>query len=370
LLNISFKFYIIILINPILNIKKSILIFGPFPPPAGGVSVHIARLNLLIKDDFKIDFIDEACIVKKNIFSIRSNNPIIYIKKIIAADVLFIQTGGSFLRKFHILVGTIFLKKIILTIHGYSKVNNFMLLKLDSFFFNLCTKIILVNPYISKKLTLSKNKCIIKHAFIPPMMINEPSLPQFLIKWFVHSKKSGNTIFCANASRLNILNNEDLYGLDMCIELAKLLLSNSFPVSFIFIVSSLENCQNRFNTYKKLIVDLGLQDIFLLINGVFSFVRVIENSDIVLRPTNADGDAVTIREAIFLNKPVLASDVIDRPEGTLLFKNRDINDFYNQTVLLLNNKSFFDNSSSLPIENDSNNYRKYYSNLINNVICS
>jgi glycosyltransferase involved in cell wall biosynthesis len=195
-------------------------------------------------------------------------------------------------------------------------------------------------------------------------------LPQFLIKWFVHSKKSRNTIFCANASRLNILNNEDLYGLDMCIELAKLLLSNSFPVSFIFIVSSLENCQNRFNTYKKLIVDFGLQDIFLLINGVFSFVRVIENSDIVLRPTNADGDAVTIREAIFLNKPVLASDVIDRPEGTLLFKNRDINDFYNQTVLLLNNKSFFDNSSSLPIENDSNNYRKYYSNLINNVICS
>lgn len=353
-----------------MKLKKRVLIFGPLPPPAGGVSIHIARLNHLIKDDFKIDFIDEACIVKFNFFSIRSFNPFIYINKILAADVLFIQTGGSFLRKFHILIGKILFKKIILTIHGYSKVNNLILLKLDSLFFNLCNKIILVNPYILKKLSLHKDKCVIKHAFIPPFMINESVLPDLIINWFICSKKSGNTIFCANASRLNILNNEDLYGLDMCIELAKLLLTNFFSVSFIFIVSSLENCQERFANYKKLIIDLGLQDNFLLINGVFSFVRVIQNSDIVLRPTNADGDAITIREAIYLNKPILASDVIDRPANTLLFKNRDINDLYNQTVLLLNNKIPCFIFPTSQFDNISDDYRKYYSYLINNVIIS
>jgi len=358
------------LISTNLKNKKSILIFGPLPPPAGGVSIHIDRLNQLIKDDFQVDFIDEASVVKKNIFNIRSYNPFVYINKILAADVLFIHTGDSFLRKFHILIGTIFFKKIILTIHGYSKTNNFFLLKIDSLFFNLCNKIIIVNPYISEKLNLSQRKCIVKHAFIPPLMINEPVLPDLIINWFNNSKKSGNIIFCANASRLEILNGEDLYGLDMCIELVKRLFNNNFSVCFIFIVSSLVNCSERFVKYQKLIIDLGLQNNFLLINGVFSFVRVIENSDIVLRPTNADGDAVTIREAIFLNKAVLASDVIVRPDRTLLFKNRDINDFYNQTVLLLNNKNLLDHPPSSRIDDVSNDYRKYYSQLINNVIYS
>jgi hypothetical protein len=156
----------------------------------------------------------------------------------------------------------------------------------------------------------------------------------------------------------------------MCIQLAKLLLNNSLPVRFIFIVSSLEKCQDRFAIYQKLIIDLGLQHTFLLINGEFSFVRVIEQSDIVLRPTNADGDAVTIREAIYLNKLVLASDVIDRPENTILFKNRDMIDFYTQTIKLL---SYIKNHSALPsnqMDTISNDYRNYYSQLINTVIYS
>ncbi len=358
------------MVKTVFKNKKKVLLFGPLPPPAGGISVHIARLTHLIKDDFQIDFIDEASIVKKNVFSIKSFNPFIYFNKIFSADLLFIQTGGSALRKFHIVIGKLLSKKIVITIHGYSKVNNLFLLKVDSFFLKLCNQIIVVNPYIIKKLALPVNKCIVKHAFIPPLMINEPALPDFIVNWFINSKNLDNTIFCANASRLNILNNEDLYGLDMCIQLAKLLLNNSLPVRFIFIVSSLEKCQDRFAIYQKLIIDLGLQHTFLLINGEFSFVRVIEQSDIVLRPTNADGDAVTIREAIYQNKPVLASDVIDRPENTFLFKNRDMIDFYNQTIKLLSSTKNHATSPSNQMDTISNDYRNYYSQLINTVIYS
>jgi len=64
----------------------------------------------------------------------------------------------------------------------------------------------------------------------------------------------------------------------------------------------------------------------LLLNENLSFVRLIEKSDIVLRPTNTDGDALTIREALYLNKTIIASDVVNRPSGTILFKSRDTND--------------------------------------------
>ena len=350
--------------------NKKILIFGPIAPPAGGIRVHIARLKHLIQDDFIIDFIDESSIIKADYFSIKSFNLFIYLKKIFLADILFIHTGGSNLRKFHILIGKLFLKKIIVTIHGYSKVKKIPYLLFDSFVFKHCNIIILVNPYIFKKLYLSRRKCVFQHAFIPPVMLDEINLPDYITDWFIQSRNKSNFILCANASRLNIFENEDLYGLDMCIAVTKKLLENGFPVSCIYIVSSLENCAEKYHQYEKLIIDLNLQDSFFLLSGIFSFVKIIEHSDIVLRPTNADGDALTIREALFLGKSVLASDIVKRPHGTLLFKTRDHDDFYTKMSLLLNDFQSLSILSHAEIDLFNSDYRKYYSGLINSVIHS
>ena len=91
---------------------KKVLIFGPIAPPAGGISIHIARLKYLIQDDFLLDFIDESNIIKEEYFSINSFNPFVYLKKIFLADILFIQTGGSALRKFHILMGKLYITNL------------------------------------------------------------------------------------------------------------------------------------------------------------------------------------------------------------------------------------------------------------------
>ena len=350
--------------------NKKVLIFGPVPPPAGGISIHIARLKHLIQNDFSIDFIDESCVIKQDYFSIKSFNPFIYLKKISSADILFIQTGGSHLRKFHILIGKLFLKKIIVTVHGYSKVKKLPFLLIDSLFFQLCNKIILVNPYIFKRLYLSRSKCVFQHAFIPPIMLEEIDLPYYINDWFDLSKQKRNIILCANASRLNIFEKEDLYGLDMCIEVTKRLVSNGYSVSCIYTVSSLENCDELFLKYQQSIIELNLQENFLLLNGIFSFPKIIDNADIVLRPTNADGDAITIREALFLGKSILASDIVQRPQGTLLFKTRDHDDFYLQLSSLLNGFQSSSILSSTDIDSINSEYRKCYSGIINSVLYS
>jgi hypothetical protein len=61
----------------------------------------------------------------------------------------------------------------------------------------------------------------------------------------------------------------------------------------------------------------------LLIHEKISFVQLITQCDIVLRTTNTDGDSLTIREALYLKKPVLSSDAVKRPTGTHLFITRD-----------------------------------------------
>jgi glycogen synthase len=49
----------------------------------------------------------------------------------------------------------------------------------------------------------------------------------------------------------------------------------------------------------------------------------IAAADLFVRPTLADGDAVSVREALFLGRPVVASDAAHRPPGVRLFKTGD-----------------------------------------------
>lgn len=52
-------------------------------------------------------------------------------------------------------------------------------------------------------------------------------------------------------------------------------------------------------------------------------LAVIAASDAFVRPALADGDAISVREALALGVPVVASAVGTRPEGVLLFRNGD-----------------------------------------------
>jgi glycogen(starch) synthase len=66
-----------------------------------------------------------------------------------------------------------------------------------------------------------------------------------------------------------------------------------------------------------------------------SCLAVIARSDIFVRATFADGDAISVREAIALGTPVVASDVVSRPVGTLCFKTGDARDLASKIESLL-----------------------------------
>jgi glycogen synthase len=54
-----------------------------------------------------------------------------------------------------------------------------------------------------------------------------------------------------------------------------------------------------------------------------------------VRPTSADGDAVSVREALALGVPCVASDVCPRPEGTVVFRSGDAEDLVRKLELAL-----------------------------------
>lgn len=347
--------------------KKRILITGPVPPPAGGISIHIWRLKYLLQDEYELDFIDESSIMKKGIFNIRSYNPFAYLNKIIKADLIYVQSGSTYLRLFQLLMAKCFFKKIILTLHSYPSKKNKILYFIDSSIFNFAKQIIVVNENILPRISLPVEKCIIKNAFLPPLLKNEPELPEIIVEFLEKAKAEGKTIICSNASRLDLYNNEDLYGMDMCLEVTQRMNKKGVPVFFIFIVSSIDS-KNIYENYSAKIKDLQIEDTFLLLNIKLSFVKLIQQANIVVRPTNTDGDALTVREALFMNKIILASDVVIRPVGTHLFKNRDVNDFENKLEELIQQNKLPQQKVITDENNSFNEYRLFYTNLINSVL--
>ncbi len=61
---------------------------------------------------------------------------------------------------------------------------------------------------------------------------------------------------------------------------------------------------------------------------------LFEYIDIFLRPTNTDGDSLSIREAIYSGIPTIASDIVERPFGTITFKNRVVSDLFEKKFLV------------------------------------
>lgn len=304
---------------------KKILLIGPYPPPIGGVSIHIQRLEHLLKKKVSFEIADESRIIKKDILNIRSKNLIQYIKLVRESDIIHIHSGVFILRIFHIIICRFICRKYtVVTIHHDPTVEKFV--SLTKWFISKCNHTILVNEKGYKMMkTNSDCKYHLIPAFLPPIIENEPNLPDEISCWINNKKELGYDIFVSNAWNLLLHDGIDLYGLDLCIDAFKELKKQEKKCCLIFIVASNSNQQDLMIDYKKRIHEYGIEDIILIWEKPLSFVRLIKDSDFVLRTTNTDGDALSIREALYLNKPIIASDVVMRPKGVFLFHNRDIN---------------------------------------------
>ncbi|UCF79350.1 MAG: glycosyltransferase family 4 protein [Candidatus Eiseniibacteriota bacterium] len=76
----------------------------------------------------------------------------------------------------------------------------------------------------------------------------------------------------------------------------------------------------------RAIASEGLEGHVLVVRDLPDFISLLERSDVLLRSTLADGDSVSVREALFLGVPAVASDTPFRPEGVILFRRGDPGD--------------------------------------------
>jgi len=120
-------------------------------------------------------------------------------------------------------------------------------------------------------------------------------------------------IFCTNAWNVvfDKLSNE-IYGVSNLVDIFKS--CNNVAL----IISDPSNKYKRFLEKKN----TQLPNNLIFINYSHDFIDVIKLSDAMIRYTSTDGDSLSIHETLFLRRDVVATSIIERPEGCILFSNR------------------------------------------------
>ncbi len=314
-----------------------LLLAGPYPEPIGGVSVHIHRLaSWLSTQGIEVRLVDESKHAKSGICNVRRMRFLTYLRCLGRCNVAHIHSCVHLFRILHIVACRLLGLRVIVTIHGWPSegaLKSVFTVPMNRLFLSLAHKIILVSEGTNRRLGLRRYEVL--PAFLPPLGPGQ-DLPEEIEAFLEKARNRGQYLLCANAYELTENGGQDLYGLDLCVELADRL-AHRFDVkaAIVFIVSCDTAGNRRYAAAEKMIAERGLQDHFYLYGKPIDFVRLMQQCDLVLRPTNTDGDALTIREALYLGVPVVASDAVQRPAGTVLFRNRNVDDLARCTVDVL-----------------------------------
>ena len=101
---------------------------------------------------------------------------------------------------------------------------------------------------------------------------------------------------------------------------------------------------------------------FIFCHENAEFYTILRKSDLFVRPTNKDGDAVSVREALYFKVPTVASNAVPRPYGSIIFESRDLNDFFQKVDNALKNKK--DKGKIFQIDDNFSKINNIYNQLL------
>lgn len=322
--------------------KKKIAIFGTYPPPIGGTSIHVKRLSLLLSNEYDVTVYDTygsgEC--NENVISIKNYKKFLLLYLFNGKDdIIHSHTHSWNERLILSIISKLKRKKIIFTYHSLreewdeKRLLNKIICKLV---FMLSDMNIAVGESIEKKLIewgINKKKVKVIRPFLLPSKKEVSDFREIDgLEAFLDKHKF---IICANASNNNKYKGQDLYGIDMIIDLCYNLKKEK-DIGIVLALTKITD-EKYYSNIKQMIISKGLEGDIFIINENISFLPIIKRSDIFVRPTNTDGFSLSVVEAIYMGVPTVASDIVERYDGTVLFETRNSKDFNDKVMNIINN---------------------------------
>jgi hypothetical protein len=308
------------------NNNKTISFWGAEAPPYGGMTIHIQRLTqyLQIKgwDIIQYNFNKEKR-NKKYIVNVSNllfwylglwfkQSPKIHYVISTRAKIRFLASLLTFRgKKVIIRVGGESFKNEI-NVGGLSRLMNIWSLK-------YCSSFIGVNDEICQFVEKYSRQNKINHipGFIPPQLINQ-NIPNIITDFF-----KTNILKIVVTGQIFGIKEKDIYGLFHFIDSLHILKKENFKFKSIIVLygSSMPNFNVNLQRLESYISKLMLNNEVLIYVNNDELWPIINLSDVFIRPSITDGDANSIREALFLGKSVIASDCVNRPNQCVLYNS-------------------------------------------------
>jgi len=341
---------------------------GIYPPPIGGVSIYSKRFKEFMDEKRISNELWDTSTIKKNVNNVKNYNlRTIPYRSLIntKSRLIHYNIPGKWAKEY--VGGHIRLlpdKKIkILTHHGDSprlfKDSTPKLVKaLNAFDAIICVK---KNDSFYMREKGVKTKLFEIPAFIPPVVKESDieQIPEYIYEFI----KNHSPLISANAANINLIDGKDLYGMENSVE-AIIKLKNDFPNIGLLFFRPYKNIE-FYEKINKMIHENKLEKNILIVNDILPFYPIIMKSDLFIRPTLTDGDAVSIREALYFKIPVLTSNVVERPEGSILYDNSIEDDFYKKLHEILSNvENYKLQSQKYFVNNNAEEILKVYQNFI------
>lgn len=317
------------------------MVLGPLPPPLGGVSVHVQRVIARLKEQRNdVAHVDTCAEYRYRFF-------IIYILRLLLLlcwhrpdqvhlHTLYLSNGLCELQ------WIMRLKKmlhydVLLIEHDcrylYKRSEKWKR-RLNELLPHVAQQIFIGNvtaqSYADNNM-VSAQKSATESAFLPPDEIEEQAIlasyPQELFQFM----ENHSPLLLANAFQLSLLDGKDLYGFDSCIELLWKVKMIHHNVGFIFVLGSIGN-QLYYQQLLQMIAAYDLTDNCYFLIGQRQLWPLHKKIDLFVRPTLSDGASVSIEEALWIGKPVIATNVCQRPAQVAVYDVGD-SDKFNELVV-------------------------------------
>lgn len=298
--------------------KRKVVLVGSLPPPVGGVTMHLSRfIHRAQQERLDISIID----IKKARSVVEGRECSGFwaaLKVFFRSDIVHIHVSNN-LKLFLALFAKFCFKKVVYTHH-----NN--LIK-EGFLFRLFCLIvdqfIFVNDKCIPESLLNDSKragwSVIPAFIMPPEL---PKLPEMLAERI----RKFDYVFCFNASARAMIDGRDVYGVDLVFDVLSDISIVEYIQNFCFIFLDPSGAYRK-QVNEFLEVNPGCSSSFIYVHSPdISYSSLLKNSTVSIRPTRTDGDSLSVRESLALGVPVVASDVVSRPEGAIVFKAGDAAD--------------------------------------------
>jgi len=302
---------------------SNILIIGKIPPPIGGVTTFVLRQVTYMKQKGN----------NVELFPLFSLSDIKVLINILLHRYDSYQLNAISLPILIFFMLTCNLRKVEVVDHNHSRhFKNNLVTKLKLWLLRHTNKVCLVDKHLKSNYPTDFINFSVINPFLPPTEGERSNAVNNIphdIKEFANGK---GKIIVLSAWRYIEEDGIELYGLNQAVNSFLAIESKLNGVGVVICIGD-----STYNTDKikalKLLATSSNNIMFW--EGCSASWALFTNNTLYLRPTSTDGNSISIHEALYFQAKVLASDVVDRPDGCTTYQYRNNQDLQNQILNIL-----------------------------------